>query len=55
MESKTKAVIITTNQNLKIGFTLPEISAKRIVRQNCYVNDSAKFRYDMKLDIDILI
>ena len=40
---------ITTNLKFKIDFTLPKISATRIVMWKCHVDDSTKSRYDMIL------
>ena len=44
-----KAVSITNNLKLKIDFTLPELSATKIVTWNCYVYDYAKGRYDIMI------
>ena len=50
----TQGGSITTNIKVKIDFTLPELSATEILTWNCYVDDSAKGRYDMILGIDLL-
>ena len=50
----TQAVNITTNLNVKIYFTLPELSATKIVMWNYHVDDFAKGRYYMILGRDIL-
>ena len=36
---------ITTNINVNINFTLPELSVTKIVTWNCDVDDYAKGRY----------
>ena len=41
---------ITTNLNVKIDFTLPELSATKIMTWTCHVDDSANSRYDIILD-----
>ena len=53
MQWHTQGGSITTNIKVKIYFTLPELSATEILTWNCYVDDSAKGRYDMILGIDI--
>ena len=45
---------ITTNIKVKIGFTLTGLSTKKIGRWNFHVDDSAKGRYDMVLDRELL-
>ena len=50
----TQTVKITINIKVKIDFTLPELSATKIVTWNCHVDDSAKGRYDMILRRDLL-
>ena len=51
MQWNTQAVSINTNLKVKMWFTLPELSATKIVTCNCHVNDAAKGRYDMILGI----
>ena len=51
----TQAGNITTNTKVKIDFTLPRFSVKKIVTWNCNANDSAKGRYNMILVRDILV
>ena len=53
MQQHTQASNITTNLKVKIYLTLPEISATNIVTWNCYMNGSAKGKYNMILDRDI--
>ena len=38
---------ITTNINVKVDFTLPELSATNVVTWKFYVDDSDKISYDM--------
>ena len=45
----TQAGSITNNINVKIDFTLPELSATKIMTWNCHVDESAKVRYYMIL------
>ena len=40
---------MNTNMKVKIDFTLTRLSAKKTVKRNCHMNDSAKGRYDMIL------
>ena len=54
MQWNTQAVNITTNLNVKIDFTLPGLSATKIVMWNCHVDDAVKGKYDMILGRDIL-
>ena len=54
MQWQMKAGVINTNLNIKIDFTLPYLSAKKIVMWHFYVYDSTKGRYDMILCIDLL-
>ena len=49
MKWHTQAGSITTNLKLNIDFTLPELSATKIVTWNCHVDDSAKGIYDIIL------
>ena len=49
MQWHTQAGSITTNINVKIEFTLPELSETNVVTCNCHVYDSAKGRYDIIL------
>ena len=49
MQWHTKAGSINTNLEVKIDFTLSELSAKTIVTYICHVDESAKGRYDMIL------
>ena len=49
MNLKTRADKITTNINIKIDFTLPELSATKIVTWTCHVDDSHKGRNYMIL------
>ena len=50
----TQSGNITTNTKVKIYFTLPGFTTKKIVTWNKNVNDYAKGRYDMILVRDIL-
>ena len=54
MQCHTQVGKINTNLKVKIDFTLPEFSTKKIVTWNCHVDDYAKGRYDMILGRDIL-
>ena len=54
MQGHTQAVNITNNIKSKIDFTLPKLSATKIVRWGFHVDDSAKGRYDIILGIDLL-
>ena len=45
---------ITTNLKVKIYFTLPELSATKIVTCNCHEDESTKGRHDMILGRDLL-
>ena len=45
MQWHTQDGKITTNQKVKIDFTLPVINAEKIVTLNCHMDDSAKGRY----------
>ena len=47
MKWHTQAGNIATNIKVKIDFTLPELSAEKIVACNFHVDNSAKGRYDM--------
>ena len=49
MQWHTQVGIITTNIKVEIYFTLPKISATKIVTWNFHVDDSAKGGYDMIL------
>ena len=49
MKCHTQAGNITTNLKVKIYFTIPELSATKIVMWNCHVDNSAKVRYYMIL------
>ena len=50
MQWHTQGGNITTNLKFKIDFTLPELSAKKIVRCGFHVGESSKGWYDMILD-----
>ena len=54
MQCHTQADKTTNNIEVNIYFTLPELSATNIMMCKCHVYDSAKSRYDMILDWDIL-
>ena len=54
MQYHTQVDIITTNLNIKMYFTLPEMSAAKIVMQKYHVDDSAKDRYDIILGRDLI-
>ena len=41
---------ITTNLNIKIYFTLIELSATKTMTWNCHVDEYAKGRYDIILE-----
>ena len=45
---------ITTNLKVRIYFTLPELSAAKIVMWNCHVGDSSKVMYGVILGLDLL-
>ena len=49
MQWHKETVKITTNITVKIYFTLPELSATKIVTWNFYVDEYAKRRYDIIL------
>ena len=51
---QTQAVNITTNQKVKVGFTLPDFRATKILTWNCHVGASTKIRYNMVLGRYIL-
>ena len=53
MQWHTQAGKITNNMKVKIYFTSPEFSAKKIVTWNCHVDDPTKGRYNMILGRDI--
>ena len=53
MQQHTQAGCITTNLQVKIDFTLPELSAKIIVTWGCHVDGSAKIKYEMILGKNI--
>ena len=46
MEWNTQVGSITTNLNVQIYFTLPDIIATEIVTWNSNINNSAKGRYN---------
>ena len=54
MQCHTKAGSINTNLEVNIYFTLPELSATKIVTYIYHVDDSAKGRYDIILGRDLL-
>ena len=54
MQWNIQARNITTNLKVKIGFTLPALSATNAITWNCHVYDSAKGRYDIILGRDLL-
>ena len=54
MQWHTQAGNITTNMEVKIDFTIPGLSATKIVTWDCHVDGSAKVRYDMILGRDLL-
>ena len=47
MQWQTHAGSITTNFKVNIYFTLPGLSATDVLPWKCYVDDSAKGRYDI--------
>ena len=55
MKWHTQAGNITTNLKVKVDFILHAISVMNAVTWKCYVNDSAKVRYDMILRRDQFI
>ena len=55
MQWHTQEGNIITNLNVKIDYTLPEVSATKIVTWNCHVDESTKIRHDMILGINLLI
>ena len=54
MQWKMQAGNLTTDQKVKIDFTLPEFGATKIVVWYCYVDNSSKIRYNMILGRVIL-
>ena len=54
MQWHTQAGNINTYLKVKTYFTLPKLSAMKIVMWNCHVDDSDKVRYDMILGRDSL-
>ena len=54
MQWQTQAVSVTANLKVRIYFNLPELSATKIMKWNCHMDDSAKVRYDTILGIYIL-
>ena len=50
----TQSGNITTNLKVKIDFTLPELSATKILTWGYHVYDSAKGRYDIIFGRDLL-
>ena len=54
MQGNMQTGSITTNLKVQICFTLPELSAKKIVMWNYHVDDSAKYRYYIILAKDVL-
>ena len=54
MQWHTQAGNINTYLKVKTDFTLPKLSAMKIVMRNCHVDDSDKVRYDMILGRDSL-
>ena len=54
MQWHAQAGSITTNLKVKIYFTLPELSATKIMMWNFHVYDSSKSIYDMILGRDML-
>ena len=54
MQCHTQTGNITTNLQVKIYFTLPELSATKIVMWDYHVDESAMSRYKMILGRDIL-
>ena len=49
MQCITQVGNITTNMKVKIYFTLPELSATKIMTWDCHVDDSDKVGYDIIL------
>ena len=54
MQCYTHAGNITADMRVKIYFTLPELSAKKIVTRNVHVDESTKSRYVMILGRHLL-
>ena len=50
MQWHKQAGNITTNIEVEVDFTLPEISADNVVTWKCHVDESTKGRYDMILE-----
>ena len=44
----------TTNLEVKMYFTLPELGTTKIVTWKCHVDEYAKVRYNIILDIYLL-
>ena len=53
MQWHTQAGNITTNHKVKVGFTLPALSARNVVMCKYQVYDSAKGSYNMILGRDV--
>ena len=54
MQWHTQAITITTDNKVKVYFTLPKPSPKNVVTWKCHVDKSAKGRYNMILGRDLL-
>ena len=54
MQWHTQVGKITTHSKVRVDFSLPELSEKKIVTWNCHVDDSTKGIYDMILGRDLL-
>ena len=51
---KIQVVNIATNKKVKVYFTLPEFTTKKIMTSNFHVDEPAKIRFNMILYIYLL-
>ena len=54
MQWRTQDGNTTTNLKVKVDSNLTPLSAKNVVKWDCYVDESSKGRYDMILGRDLL-
>ena len=54
MQWTTQAINIATNIKFEVKFTLPELSATKVVAWKFRMDDSAKGRYAITLERDLL-
>ena len=55
MQCHTQARNITTNHKVEVYFTLPTLSATKVIKWNCYMDDSSKGKCNMILGRDLLV